>query len=199
MRISLCNEVIAGMPFERQCAFARDVGYDGIELSAIDGMSEHLLLDGWRALAPQIKALAAEFGLALLAMAGGEIFGRRVDGSEFPLELGVTSIEASDGIAALVSVIDLTDRKRADELLEHERAFLRQVIDTAPNMIFAKDRDGRFTLANRSVAQLYGTSVENLIGRAELLFFSVNGNARFWEPWTWPWGIRYGRLLNIIH
>ena len=33
MRISLCNEVIADMPFERQCAFARDVGYDGIELA----------------------------------------------------------------------------------------------------------------------------------------------------------------------
>ena len=33
MRISLCNEVIADMPFERQCAFARDVGYDGIEIA----------------------------------------------------------------------------------------------------------------------------------------------------------------------
>jgi D-psicose/D-tagatose/L-ribulose 3-epimerase len=33
MRISLCNEVIAEMPFERQCAFAREVGYDGIELA----------------------------------------------------------------------------------------------------------------------------------------------------------------------
>ena len=38
--------------------------------------------------------------------------------------------------------------------------------------------------------------VENLIGRAEILFFSVNGEAQFWEPWTWPLGIRYGRLLN---
>ena len=35
MRISLCNEVIAGMPFERQCAFARDVGYDGIEIAPV--------------------------------------------------------------------------------------------------------------------------------------------------------------------
>ena len=40
---------------------------------------------------------------------------------------------------------------------------------------------------------------ENLIGRAELLFFSVNGEAKFWQPWTWPLGIRYGRLLNVIH
>jgi D-psicose/D-tagatose/L-ribulose 3-epimerase len=35
MRISLCNEVIAGMPFERQCAFAREVGYDGIEIAPV--------------------------------------------------------------------------------------------------------------------------------------------------------------------
>ena len=40
---------------------------------------------------------------------------------------------------------------------------------------------------------------ENLIGRAELLFFSVNGEPSFWQPWTWPWGIRYGRLFNVIH
>ena len=43
-------------------------GYDGLELSAIDGMSQHLVLASWRALAPPIKALAREFGLALLAM-----------------------------------------------------------------------------------------------------------------------------------
>jgi signal peptidase I len=40
--------------------------------------------------------------------------------------------------------------------------------------------------------------VQNLIGRAEILFFSVNGDAKFWQPWTWPLGIRYGRLLNVI-
>ena len=43
-------------------------GYDGIELSAIDGMSQHLVLDRWQELAPEIKRLAAEYGLALLAM-----------------------------------------------------------------------------------------------------------------------------------
>ncbi len=43
-------------------------GYDGIEISAIDGMSEHLMLDRWREIAPQIKTLSSEYGLALLAM-----------------------------------------------------------------------------------------------------------------------------------
>ncbi len=43
-------------------------GYDGIELSAIDGMSEHLVLDRWQEVAPIIKSLAASTGLELLAM-----------------------------------------------------------------------------------------------------------------------------------
>jgi D-psicose/D-tagatose/L-ribulose 3-epimerase len=33
MRIALCNEVLAGMPLERQCDFAADLGYDGLEIA----------------------------------------------------------------------------------------------------------------------------------------------------------------------
>lgn len=33
MRIALCNEVIAGMPFERQCVLAAGLGYDGLEVA----------------------------------------------------------------------------------------------------------------------------------------------------------------------
>lgn len=43
-------------------------GYDGIELSAIDGMSDHLVLDRWRDIAPEIKRLSSEHHLELLAM-----------------------------------------------------------------------------------------------------------------------------------
>lgn len=43
-------------------------GYDGIELSAIDGMSEHLVLPRWKELAPEIKRFSSEYGLELLAM-----------------------------------------------------------------------------------------------------------------------------------
>jgi sugar phosphate isomerase/epimerase len=43
-------------------------GYDGIEVSAIGGMSEHLVIDRWRECAPVVKQLAADTGLKLLAM-----------------------------------------------------------------------------------------------------------------------------------
>jgi sugar phosphate isomerase/epimerase len=43
-------------------------GYDGIELSAIDGMSQHLVLDHWQELAASIKQYAQDYNLELLAM-----------------------------------------------------------------------------------------------------------------------------------
>lgn len=43
-------------------------GYDGIELSAIDGMSQHLVLDRWEELVPEVRDLSLEYGLDLLAM-----------------------------------------------------------------------------------------------------------------------------------
>ena len=67
-------------------------------------------------------------------------------------------------------MLDVTERKQAEHALERERKFLRQVIDTDPNFIFAKDREGRFTLANRAVADAYGTTVENLIGKTDADF-----------------------------
>jgi signal peptidase I len=39
---------------------------------------------------------------------------------------------------------------------------------------------------------------ENLVGRAQFLFFSTDGAARWWEVWKWPFAIRYRRLLNGV-
>ena len=39
---------------------------------------------------------------------------------------------------------------------------------------------------------------ENLVGRAEVLFFSTNGSARMWEFWRWPTSTRYSRLFRPV-
>jgi signal peptidase I len=39
---------------------------------------------------------------------------------------------------------------------------------------------------------------QNLVGRAEVVFFSHDGSAEFWELWQWPFAIRYSRLLTLI-
>jgi signal peptidase I len=40
---------------------------------------------------------------------------------------------------------------------------------------------------------------ENLVGRAEFIFFSTDGYARWWEVWKWPFTVRYARLISGIH
>ncbi len=63
-----------------------------------------------------------------------------------------------------------TTRKKDEESVRGSRDFLRQVIDIDPHFIFAKDRDGRFTLVNQAVADAYGTTIEDLIGRTDADF-----------------------------
>ena len=55
---------------------------------------------------------------------------------------------------------------------ERDRGFLRQILDINPHLVFAKDREGRFTLVNRAVAEVYGTTVEALIGKSDADFNS---------------------------
>jgi sugar phosphate isomerase/epimerase len=73
-------------------------GYDGIELSAIDGMSEHLVLARWRELVPQIKQLAQDYGLALLAMEQpSQNAGRMEQAFQAAVEIGVPIINCGPG------------------------------------------------------------------------------------------------------
>jgi PAS domain S-box-containing protein len=52
--------------------------------------------------------------------------------------------------------------------IEHQSTFLRQVIDMCPDRISVKDRIGRYTLANRALADEYGEPPENLLGRTDV-------------------------------
>lgn len=57
--------------------------------------------------------------------------------------------------------------QRSEERLRDSEARLRQVIDLVPHMIFIKDREGRFLLANQAMAEAYGLSPEALEGRRQ--------------------------------
>ena len=39
---------------------------------------------------------------------------------------------------------------------------------------------------------------ENLVGRADIIFFSTDGSAQWWEFWRWPFAIRYARFFDLI-
>ena len=40
---------------------------------------------------------------------------------------------------------------------------------------------------------------ENLIGRAEVIFFSVKQGDSAWKVWEWPWTVRWSRIFKTIH
>jgi two-component system, LuxR family, sensor kinase FixL len=81
--------------------------------------------------------------------AGRDLFGRRKDGSEFPVEVGLNPIRTEQGLFVLASVIDITARKQAE--LEH----LRQNMELA--------RVGRVAVMGELAASL-AHEVNNPIG-----------------------------------
>jgi two-component system cell cycle sensor histidine kinase/response regulator CckA len=59
--------------------------------------------------------------------------------------------------------------------------FLRQILDINPNLIFAKDREGRFTLVNQAVAEIYGTTTDDLIGKTDADFNPNRNEVEFFR------------------
>ena len=72
MKLGANSVLFGGYDMETAFKHIAMAGYDGVELSAIDGMSRHLVLsegpEVWQAMVPEIKRLSAEYGLELLAM-----------------------------------------------------------------------------------------------------------------------------------
>ena len=68
MKLGANTVLFGGFDLETAFASLAMAGDDGVELSAIDSMSEHQVLDRWRSIAPEIKRLSKDYGLELLAM-----------------------------------------------------------------------------------------------------------------------------------
>ena len=60
--------------------------------------------------------------------------------------------------------------KQAEAELREQKEFLRNIIDTNPNLIAVKDSEGKFTLSNQALAHMYGTTVEDIIGKTDADF-----------------------------
>ena len=74
--------------------------------------------------------------------------------------------DANGKVLKLMGVTeDITGRRQAGDLLQQQKNFIRQVVDTDPNMIFVRDAGGKFLLANRAMATLHGMETQELAGR----------------------------------
>jgi len=68
MKLGANSVLFGGYDMETAFRCLAMAGYDGIEMSAIGGMSEHLVLDRWKEVADEIKGLSKTYELELLAM-----------------------------------------------------------------------------------------------------------------------------------
>ncbi|TLZ43445.1 MAG: PAS domain S-box protein, partial [Methanobacteriota archaeon] len=95
---------------------------------------------------------------------GRDLFARRKDGSEFPVEIGLNPIETPEGRLVLASIADITDRKKAEVESSRIAQELTNLIDTANAPIFGIDRDGRVTEWNRTAAAITGYENKETLG-----------------------------------
>lgn len=61
--------------------------------------------------------------------------------------------------------------------------------------------DNRDNSADSRDFTAYGVGyvpMDNVVGRAELIFFSTDTSAQVWEFWKWPWSTRWGRLFRDV-
>jgi signal peptidase I len=68
-----------------------------------------------------------------------------------------------------------------------------------PDHIFAMGDHRDNSADSRFMNQVGFVPIENLVGRAEILFFSVDSEHPWYEIWWWPFDIRWSRLLQRIH
>lgn len=77
-------------------------------------------------------------------------------------------VRADGGLLDIVTAADITQRRRAEVALEHQNAFIEELFDTDPNLIYVRDGNGHMIYCNQAVIDLVGKS------RKELLADGVN-------------------------
>jgi PAS domain S-box-containing protein len=91
--------------------------------------------------------------------AGLDLWGRRKDGSEFPVEISLSPLRTAHGVYATAAIRDATNRKRANEKF-------RALLESAPDAMVIIDQQGLIRLVNAQAERLFGYRREALTGKS---------------------------------
>jgi PAS domain S-box-containing protein len=91
--------------------------------------------------------------------AGRDLYGRRKNGSEFPLEVGLRPLIKNDDQFVVATIVDITKRKQLE-------ARFAKVIDASPYGQLLVDEQGIIQLINPSLLNLFGYTKEELLGNS---------------------------------
>jgi signal peptidase I len=86
-------------------------------------------------------------------------------------------------------IIEMSDNGPLDNTQEY-------VVPPGDYFMMGDNRDN--SQDSRVLSAVGYVPAENLIGKAQFIFFSTNGTARLWEIWKWPFAIRYARLFHGV-
>jgi PAS domain S-box-containing protein len=141
-----------GRIIEANDAFLRMVGYDREDLVSGRLRWTELTPPEWRdrderRRVPELKMTGS------LQPFEKEYF--RKDGSRVPVLIGAATFEEG-GNQGVAFVLDLTERKRAEEALRESEYKLRQIIETVPGHIWSLDPDGEPTHLNQRILNYSG-------------------------------------------
>lgn len=131
-------------------------GYPREEL--IGNLIETLVPERFRASHPDLRTSFFRTPQVRAMGAGRELFGRHKNGTEIPIEIGLNPLEIEGQTYVLASIIDITERKKADDRF-------RLAVEAAPNAMLMVDREGRIMMANKQTEKLFEYEREQLIGK----------------------------------
>lgn len=94
--------------------------------------------------------------------AGRDLFGRCKDGTQIPIEIGLNPIATGEGIYTLASIIDITERRRAEEVEQQMTA----LFESADDAIVTKSLDGTIRAWNPAAQRLLGYAATEIVGQS---------------------------------
>ncbi len=125
-----------------------------------------------------------EFDEAVGLLTAGEVVefeNLRADGTLVPVEVTASEVTTRRGTRYIVSVRDISERKRAAKELENERAFIEDALDAVPDIFAISDLNGSFYKWNRSFREVTGYTDEEIDAMRSFEFMSPEDYARAME------------------